>query len=51
VAEASLADGTPAVLGRPLAERLEILVAAAAVVWRPAAGSGLSAVYLRSAGR
>ena len=28
-------------LGRPLAERLEILVTAAAAVWRPAAGSGL----------
>ncbi len=28
-------------LGRPLAERLEILVTAAATVWRPAAGSGL----------
>jgi len=67
VAEASLADGTPAVLklliprddaargalllerlgpslyelGLPLAGRLEILVTAAATVWRPAAGSGL----------
>src|ERR1700722_11121044 len=28
-------------LGYPLAERLEILVTAAATVWRPAAGSGL----------
>jgi hypothetical protein len=28
-------------LGRPLSERLEILVTAAATVWRPAAGSGL----------
>jgi streptomycin 6-kinase len=28
-------------LGHPLAERLEILVTAAATVWRPAAGSGL----------
>ncbi|HEV8064587.1 MAG TPA: aminoglycoside phosphotransferase family protein [Acidimicrobiales bacterium] len=28
-------------LGRPLAERLEILVRAAAAVWRPAAGCGL----------
>ncbi len=28
-------------LGRPLAQRLEILVATAAAVWRPAAGSGL----------
>ena len=28
-------------LGRPLAERLEILVAIAATVWRPAANSGL----------
>jgi streptomycin 6-kinase len=28
-------------LGRPLAERLEILVTAAVTVWRPAAGSGL----------
>src|SRR5580658_3998535 len=28
-------------LGRPLAQRLEILVATVATVWRPAAGSGL----------
>jgi len=28
-------------LGHPLAERLEILVTAAATVWRPAPGSGL----------
>src|SRR5258708_11708751 len=28
-------------LGRPLAQRLEILVATAATAWRPAAGSGL----------
>ena len=30
-------------LGRPLAEQLEVLVAVAATVWRPAAGSGLPA--------
>jgi streptomycin 6-kinase len=37
-------------LGRPLAQRLEILVATVATVWRPAAGSGLPTGAVRARG-
>ena len=37
-------------LGRPLAQRLEILVATVAKVWRPAAGSGLPTGAARARG-